>query len=304
MSRPSVTIQLCTYNRAALLRRVLQGCFEQSVAEYEVVVVNDGSNDETEAVLDEARERAPIRFKSVTHTNRGLARSRNVGIDMAVGQRIIFIDDDVLPMPNFVEQHLATARRHPKDVIRGGVIMTKSFERLPPPYWSLLRDYSGNFFWTSNVSVPVEVLRRVGAFNENFREYGWEDIELGLRLRGAGLRSILNPQALAFHYKPALAARNVGGMVAQARAQARTAGELARLHTTWRVPLATADEPIQQALHTIATLVRPPGKTLEYFAELPPEQLLNPAETRAARALASVAYFDELRRARSFARTS
>lgn len=298
MSRPSITIQLCTYNRAALLQRVLQGCFEQSVAEYEVVLINDGSQDETAAIIEHAQRTAPVRFKAVTHSNRGLARSRNVGIEMASGQRIIFIDDDVLPMPNFVEEHLRTARRHPRDVVRGGVIMTESFDRLPAPFWSPLRDYSANYFWTSNVSVPVETLRRVGGFNENFREYGWEDIDVGLRLRQEGLRSHVNPKALAFHYKPKLRAGRVVGMVAQARAQARTAIELGRLHQTWRVPLATGNEPVQRNLQRLGKIVLPAKLTLGYFTQLPPEKILTPAEVRAARRLARDAYFEELGQAR------
>ena len=306
MQRPRVTIQLCTYNRAALLGRVLRGCFEQSVSDYEVVLVNDGSSDATEAVIDEARQRATVRFRTVTHSNRGLARSRNVGIEMARGERIIFIDDDVLPMPNFVEEHLRTAARHPRDIVRGAVILTESFERLPAPFWSL-RHYSGNFFWTSNVSVPVETLRRVGAFNETFREYGWEDIEVGLRLRKIGVRSRLNTRAIAFHYKAPLRARNVAGMIAQARSQARTAVELARLHPHWRVPLATGDEPLQRAMHRgvralhrsgvlqrVQQMVGQAYYTTEWFSSLPPEQLLSASEVRAARSLAQLAYFQEL----------
>jgi glycosyltransferase involved in cell wall biosynthesis len=302
MSRPSITLQLCTYNRAHLLKRVLRGCFEQSTSEYEVVLVNDGSTDDTEAVIEEARALAPIRFKAINQTNRGLARSRNVGIEMASGQRIIFIDDDVLPMPNFIEEHQRAAHAHPLDVVRGAVIMTESFEHLPAPYWSPFRDYSGNFFWTSNVSVPVDTLRKVGAFNENFNEYGWEDIDLGLRLRNEGLRSHLNTQAVAFHFKGPIVAGKVFGMVNQARAQARMAIELARLHKTWRVPLATGDEPLQRTWDRLRRLIMPVKHSLEWFQHLPADKVLSPAEINIAKRLASFAYFDELQQAHSFER--
>src|SRR5581483_1556835 len=98
------TIQLCTYNRAALLERVLDACFEQTIdaSAYEIVLVNDGSTDDTSAVIERARARAVCRFTVVDQPNSGLAKGRNAGIGRAQGERIIFIDDDVLPLPNFV----------------------------------------------------------------------------------------------------------------------------------------------------------------------------------------------------------
>ena len=72
------TIQLCTYNRAHLLERVLEGCFEQTVPsdEYEVVLVNDGSRDGTPAVIEAARAQASCAFTVVNQENAGLARAR------------------------------------------------------------------------------------------------------------------------------------------------------------------------------------------------------------------------------------
>jgi len=145
MDKPALTIQLCTYKRAHLLGRVLRGCFEQTHADYEVVLINDGSPDNTEEVIAAAKAAAPVPFTAITQANAGLARGRNVGIAHARGRRIVFIDDDVLPMPNFVEEHLRTDHEHPDAIVRGAVIMTPSFDRLPAPNYTL-KDYSGNFF--------------------------------------------------------------------------------------------------------------------------------------------------------------
>ncbi len=111
------TIQLCTYNRAPLLERVLDACFEQTVgdADYEVVLVDDGSTDDTPAVIERASRRATCALTVVTQSNGGLANARNAGLARASGERIIFIDDDVLPLPNFVEEHLRAASRRPAD---------------------------------------------------------------------------------------------------------------------------------------------------------------------------------------------
>jgi len=298
MAHPRLTIQFCTYNRAALLRRVLRGCFEQTVPDYEVVVVNDGSTDETESVLEEAARIATVAFRYVSHRNRGLARSRNVGLEMARGQRILFIDDDVLPTPNLVEEHLRRAARSPRDIVRGAVILTPSFDRLPAPFWSL-RDYSANFFWTSNVSVPAETLIRLGGFNETFCEYGWEDLEFGLRLRRAGLRSHFHRDAVVFHYKAPITAEMVPKMLDQARAQARTAVAFGQLHANWRVPLATGDDPVQRGIDRLFRALGRERRLQRLLEGSAPGVPLSAAQRRAVRGLCRHAYYAELERARA-----
>jgi glycosyltransferase involved in cell wall biosynthesis len=294
------TIQLCTYNRAHLLGRVLDACFEQTVGddEYEVVLVNDGSRDETPAVIEAARARANCRFVVIDQANAGLARGRNVGIARASGERIIFIDDDVLPTPVFVEEHLRSHARDPARVVRGGAIETTSFERLPTPTWTPA-NYSGNWFWTTNVSAPLETIRKVGGFTESFREYGWEDIELGLRLRAIGTRGTFNRFALAFHYKPRPTSDDVAGMLAQARAQARTAVQLRALHDTWRVVLATGDDPLQRTVHRALRRARFPELLEKIVGTQAAHCELSGRALSAARMLAGEAYFEELDRARS-----
>ena len=294
------TIQLCTYNRAHLLERVLEGCFEQTVPsdEYEVVLVNDGSTDGTAAVIEAARARAACAFTVIDQANAGLARARNAGIARARGDRIIFIDDDVLPVPVFVEEHLRSQDVYPRAIVRGAVINTQSFERLPTPTWTLA-NYSANYFWTSNVSLPRATLERVGNFTEAFREYGWEDIELGMRLRAARVRAIFNRFAVAFHYKPRPRTGNVEGMLRQARAQARTAVQLRDLHPHWRVVLATGDDPIRRGAHRIARRLGVLGTLERRIGERDTDRALSDAELFAARALAHEAYYAELDRVRA-----
>lgn len=292
------TIQLCTYNRAALLERVLDACFEQTVSpdDYEVVLVDDGSSDRTPAAIERARARAGCRFTAVTQENSGLAKGRNAGIARARGERIIFIDDDVLVLPNFVEEHLRSSATHPGAIVRGGAIEVESFDVLPPPVWSI-RNYSGNYFWTTNVSAPLQTIRAAGGFDESFSEYGWEDIELGLRLRRAGVKAVFNPKALAFHFKPRPRSGNVDGMVRQARAQARTAAHLARIHPLWRTYLATGINPVQRAWHRVTRRFDLAARLRSRIGDLSADRPLSGRELRAARTLAAEAYFEELERA-------
>ncbi|MEO9263016.1 MAG: glycosyltransferase family A protein [Candidatus Baltobacteraceae bacterium] len=289
------TLQLCTYNRAHLLERVLDACFEQTIDSggYEVVLVNDGSTDETAQVIGRAQTRASCRFVVINQANSGLAKGRNAGIAGASGERIIFIDDDVLPLPNFVEEHLRSHERAPHAIVRGGAINVENFDDLPPPVWSV-KHYSGNFFWTTNVSVPLRTIRAIGGFNESFSEYGWEDIDVGLRLRFGGVRALFNPKALAYHYKPRPRSGNVEKMIRQARAQARTAVQLATIHPHWRTYLATGMNPAQRALHDWSRGIGTAKKYRAALGDLSHDRPLSNRELRAANGLASDAYFEEL----------
>jgi len=292
------TIQLCTYNRAALLERVLEACFDQTVDgdAYEVVLVDDGSSDQTASVIERARGRATCAFVVVAQANAGLARARNAGIARSSGERIIFIDDDVLPLPNFVREHVSGSVRHPHAIVRGGAIEVENPDELPPPIWSI-KNYSGNYFWTTNVSLPLATIRSIGGFDETFSEYGWEDIEVGLRLRAAGVPAVFHPRALVFHVKPPPTQGSVAKMVAQARAQARTAVQLVRRHPGWRAYLATGINPVQRGFHATLRALDAQARLSRRLSGLAGERRLTAAEVRAARALANEAYFDELDRA-------
>jgi glycosyltransferase involved in cell wall biosynthesis len=291
------TIQCCTYNRAPVLERVLDACFEQTVPDdaYEIVLVDDGSTDQTPEVIERARSRATCAFTVIRQSNRGLAGARNAGIARAAGEQLILIDDDVLPLPNFVEEHLRSHGSHPQAIVRGGAIEVSNLDDLPPPIWSI-KNYSGNYFWTTNVSVPLATIRAVGGFDESFSEYGWEDIDVGLRLRFRGVKAIFNPKALVYHFKPPPRAAGVEKMVAQARAQARTAVRLVRLHPHWRAYLATGINPVQRRFHAVLRTLHIEDRLRRRLTRLAGDRELRPHELRAARALANDAYFEELER--------
>jgi glycosyltransferase involved in cell wall biosynthesis len=302
---PRLTIQLCTYRRAHLLARVLEALFDQTVPDdaYEVVLVNDGSPDNTSEVIERVRPLARCAFTVIEQPNLGLAKGRNAGIARSSGERMCFIDDDVLPTPVFAAEHLASDDRFGDVIVRGAVINTESFDDLPVPVWTPA-NYSGNYFWTSNVSLRRARLDRVGGrFDDSFTEYGWEDIELGMRLRAIGTRAVFNKYAVAFHHKPRPAGSDVAGMLRQVRAQARTAVQLRAKHPHWRVDLAIGTTAPQRAL---GALVRRSGiaKLAAPFAGAQDEtRRLSPPQLLAAQILATDAYYEELASAEAAAHT-
>jgi glycosyltransferase involved in cell wall biosynthesis len=237
--RPLITVQLCTYNRRSLLGRVLQALFDQDLDKdaYEIVLVDDGSTDGSyEEII--APLHPPCAMHVVRQKNAGLARGRNVGIARARGEIILFMDDDVLATPGLLSAHVCFHQSHPRSICRAGVINVASFDNLPPARYSW-RNYSGAYFWTTNVSLPLALVREAGDFDERFREYGWEDLELGFRLRKMGVPSILARDAIVYHFKPPVPRANVAAMIRQARAQGRTAVQFLDKHPHWRVALAT-----------------------------------------------------------------
>ncbi|HLJ83247.1 MAG TPA: glycosyltransferase family 2 protein [Candidatus Eremiobacteraceae bacterium] len=295
VAKPKITVQLCTYNRRALLGRVLQALFTQDLdpEDYEIVLVDDGSTDGSyESVIEKLAP--PCALHVVRQRNAGLARGRNAGIARARGAVIMFMDDDVLATPGLLSAHVRFHKAHQRAICRGGVINVSSFDDLPPARYSW-RNYSGAYFWTTNVSAPLALVREAGAFDERFSEYGWEDLELGFRLRTMGVPSILARDALVYHYKPPAQPQAFDGMIRQARAQARTARLFAEKHPHWRVRVATGQTAPQLFLSGLARAFGWPA-LLRKLSRDRDARNANALQRWAAARLARAAYFDELRR--------
>ncbi|MBV8082169.1 MAG: glycosyltransferase family 2 protein [Candidatus Eremiobacteraeota bacterium] len=294
-------MQLCTYNRRALLGKVMQALFAQDLdaSDYEIVLVDDGSTDGTyEEVIADLRPSCALTV--VRQRNAGLAAGRNAGIARARGELIMFMDDDVLATPELLAAHIRCHRAHARAICRGGVINVESFDELPRARYTW-RNYSGAYFWTTNVSVPLALLKDAGGFDERFREYGWEDLDVGLRLRHLGVPSFLARDALVFHYKPAPQPSAFSGMARQARAQARTALQFIEKHPHWRVALATGQlEPLVWWSGVASALGWP--RMLERLAGREDGNVPIGVRRWAAARFARAEYYRELRSARSRAR--
>jgi glycosyltransferase involved in cell wall biosynthesis len=238
----ALSVVTSTRNRAQVLRRCLEALATQSLdpARYEVIVADDASSDNTPAVIDAAQRQARVAIRPLRLPQRsGVAGSRNRAIPAARGEIIVFVDDDSLAPPGFLDAHLkAHAAPSTNGIIcRGPVIATRSLDSPFEGRASLL-DISTAYFDTDNGSVRRDLLLRAGLFDEQFFPYGWEGLDLGVRLRELGLRRVFRRDAALYHYQPELSPANLEAMLTKEDERARTARLFYAKHPTFEARLA------------------------------------------------------------------
>lgn len=209
---PKVSIILPTYNRLARLEKVLAGLAAQTypLSNMEVVIVSDGSSDGTNTFLQAYV--APLRVRPLVQTNQGPAAARNLGLQVAQGALVIFLDDDVVPAPQLVAEHVETHQRQQGDVVVLGPMLTPPHFTLKPwVAWEqamLYKQYddiaagrwapTARQFYTGNASLARHHLLAIGGFDTSLRRA--EDVELAYRLADRGLSFVFNDRAIGYHY--------------------------------------------------------------------------------------------------------
>ena len=218
MSEARLSVIIPTYNRKTILKKALDGYIQQTARDaiLEILVVDDGSADGTGELVAEFARNSPVPVRHLRHENSGLAATRNHGIREARGELVLLSDDDVIPSPKSVAEHLAWHQKHPDPKI--GVVGSVPYspEVKPTPFqqwWGLdgTRYYppflfpgTATSFWLTqfcNTSLKPSFLKQVGLFDENFRSFGYEDIEFAYRFVEAGGKVLFNPDAVAYHHK-------------------------------------------------------------------------------------------------------
>jgi glycosyltransferase involved in cell wall biosynthesis len=290
-SDPYVSVVIATKDRAHFLADALGSLLvQQKAPRFEAIVVDNGSRDATQDVLATFAARGDIDVRSafVAEPNRGAAR--NAGIALARGVIVLFVDDDVVLPPGFLAAHTAAHAGTFPVAVSGPILNVPDTHHRPEPGAA---NYSRAFFCTCNVSVPRSALVAAGNFDERFNLYGWEDTELGLRLRRRDVRRVFSWDAYLWHIKPQQS-ETLEVLLDKVTQRAQMAARLLQKHDGWRARLATG----AYALNLARAAIFSPGWSLPFFVRLASDGT-KPAMVRAfARAQAlDVAYTTTLRRA-------
>ncbi|HZI46917.1 MAG TPA: glycosyltransferase family A protein, partial [Pyrinomonadaceae bacterium] len=191
-SSPSVSVVIPTYNVAPFIAETLNSVFAQTFTDFEVIVVDDGSDDAEE--LERALEPYLERVRYVRQENLGAGAARNRGVQEARGEFIAFLDSDDLWMPEYLEEQVRFLRADGYDLayadallfgdspIAGKTYMQTAPSVGPVTFLSLVRNECNII--TSGVVARRCVLVKVGLFNESLRN--GQDFELWARLARSG----------------------------------------------------------------------------------------------------------------------
>lgn len=207
---PAISVVVPTYNRRDRLERMLAALAAQEFDHpYEVVVVSDGSTDTTNEYLRSADHGVPVRV--VEQSNQGPAAARNRGIEVARGELIVFLDDDVIADRHLLRTHHEAHRDRPALVTIGPmdappdhamsawvfweqVMLDRQYRAMKQGEWSA----TARQFYTGNAAIRRQHLVDCGGFDTGFRRA--EDVELAYRLAERGLEFRFCPDAIGHHY--------------------------------------------------------------------------------------------------------
>ena len=210
---PSVSVVVTTYNQAAYIGAAIASVLNQTYQDFEVVLVDDGSTDDTSGAVSPYRDRLVY----IRQRNRGVAAARNVGIRHAIGRMIAFLDGDDLWEPEKLTVQMEAAEAHPGTgmIVADGVEFSRNGilreSLIGPSILPLLRERSSitlrcyeelirnNLICTtSQVMVPRWIIERVGLSDERFALSS--DWDLYLRIAAETDVTFLNRRLVRYRY--------------------------------------------------------------------------------------------------------
>ena len=200
-SSPMVSVIIPTFNQAELLQKALQSVSNQTFQDWEAIVIDNHSQDTTKEIVESMND---SRISYEVFSNQGIiAASRNLGINLAKGNYIAFLDSDDLWYPSKLSTCLEYLRKGANAVCHGAWIrkdgvLDKKFIPVQPShnlYETLL--FKGNFtIWTSTVMINKQCLKQFGVFSEHPAMVMAEDYDLWLRMAKNNVRWIIIPEIL------------------------------------------------------------------------------------------------------------
>jgi len=243
---PLISVIIPTRNRASLLGHSLGSLARQTLAarDFEVVVVDDGSSDDTPRVCRRAARRMNLRYVRLDPA--GIAAAKNAGIFVSSAPLLFFFDDDDIASDQLLAQHLEMHRAHPGENVAVLGYTTWAPGLTVTPLMHYVTDVGGflfcygpiqhgqrldfTYFWGGRSSCKRALLTHHGIFNQAFT-FGSEDIELAYRLTRLDLQVFHNREAVQYMNRSV----TYDEFCARCERQGRSQSVFSRLHDNRRI---------------------------------------------------------------------
>lgn len=200
----SVSIIIPVYNAERTLKDLLSSLLSQSYSKdlYDIILINDKSEDNSAIIMDAYAERYKNVKVLTNEVNLGRSKTRNIGINAAQKDLLIFLDSDCIPKETtFIETHVSLHAKHSNSIAIGAVsfpdVSENPFDKFREIRENIRKRKHSNetldfvFLATANMSIIKKDLLMIGSFDEDFMHWGAEDIELGYRAIKKNMNIIL-----------------------------------------------------------------------------------------------------------------
>lgn len=204
-----ISVIIPTHNRADALKLTLARLAEQNFRKpWEAIVINNNSTDETDEVVKSAQADFPVSLSLIYEKNPGPAATRNKGARAARGEYLIFIDNDILTEPDFLQKHYERLRNNPNSWFVGQVIdlpehQATVFGKYRKSLYPVISADTGlsetDAITGQGTSMPRAHFEMLGGFDENFFTASGEDRELAMRAMAAGIKIYFDPGIVTGH---------------------------------------------------------------------------------------------------------
>jgi len=218
---PDVSIIVCTLNRAGSLKKTISSLINQTLGDhlYEILIIDNGSSDHTRKVVEEYKRESSVRILYLFEEKIGLSTARNRGVGKALGNLIVFIDDDALADRALLSTFVKTFSADKELVAAGGAVEILGPIKLP--VWLPRRlishlsivNYGTHpkflkypyYPFGTNMAFRREIFKRIGLFNNAFGRKGMqsfntcEETDLFMRIEQLGEKIYYQPEAIVYH---------------------------------------------------------------------------------------------------------
>ncbi|MBK5237613.1 MAG: glycosyltransferase family 2 protein [Actinomycetales bacterium] len=240
----SVSVIVPSYQGDKRLPLLLEQFSRQKTErEWELIVVVDGSTDNSAEVLAQWQEKLPLRAIIRSH-NLGRSATLNEGFEAAHYDILVRCDDDLVPAETYVEDFATAIETHPHSGVTGlyrNIFPENKYARIygrrvdvryENEALAMPREKSWAL-WAGNCAVTRALWEEIGPYDQNFREYGWEDVDWGYRLFTAGHDIVLDPLLVTKHR---LAATTASIRLGRARLSGRARTKFVAKHNVPNTP--------------------------------------------------------------------